>query len=135
MFPAYWQSSEPASTSPPRGAAPVKAEGMIRLVPQDRLRFGRDRREPVDRRPVVTVRRGMPGGRVLALPCTTQPPRRAAEFFALTPERVLWRRPDNPASWAWHRAEQVSEEDLGWRIGTLTQAARLELARWLRERW
>lgn len=108
------------------------AAGFIDLCPQARLMFGSDRRTPVAFRPVVEVRRD--GVRMVVLPCTSRDQSRSADFFELTPERVMWTRPEAPRSFAFCRYEAVSCDVLHERIGVMPHPARIELLKWLKER-
>jgi hypothetical protein len=122
--------------SPPPPLPPEKlwADGMIHLAQQGKLKFGSDRRVPVDVRPVVTV--NAYGGRITVLPCTSQDQSDNREFFELTEGRVMWsHRPTYAHTFASRWYEALAPDALHPnKIGLLHHPARLELLRWLRER-
>jgi len=114
----------------------VKADGIQYRCPQPSLVFGSDRRVPVNTRPVISLRRE--NGYHYVLPCTGRyPPTPPGDFFELTEERFFPTRKWEPGqhSSAYYRAEVVPEQVLDKKTGMLTQAARLELAAWLRTRY
>ena len=113
----------------------VKASGLIMLCLQSALVFGSDRRIPVRSRPVVQVRRN--GSLLAVLPCTTKSPRRPEDFFRLAPSRTFWTqsREAGDESCAYYRYEVVADGEVGKKIGTLTQGGRIDLMRWLQQRY
>lgn len=123
----------PFKPLPPSVADAGKADGFIHLCRQSALGFGSDRRTPVDFRPVVRLR--SEPGRFVVLPCTRSNSVDSAEFFALTAERAMWKRPDSDPGAAFWRYEVVSAEEAPDMIGTLTQSARVDLLKWLRGRY
>jgi hypothetical protein len=110
-----------------------KADGFVQLCQQQFLHFGSDRRTPVDYRPVVLLKSF--GGRLAVLPCTTQVQREPDALFVLDTQRVFWTRPNQPRSGAHWRYEMIDAEHATLRIGTLTQNARVDLLKWIAERY
>lgn len=112
-----------------------KADGFIHRCEQAALMFGSDRRQPTIHRPVVVVRND--GPRVIVLPCTTRDHTTSPEFFELDDKHVMWANPpDGRSSFAFYRYEVVARERLKKKaIGTMPQAARIELLNWLRSRY
>lgn len=109
------------------------AEGFVHLCRQRHLMFGSDRRVPVDARPVVRVRQD--GVRAVVLPCTTKLPDRPADFFELTPDRVEWTRAGVESSRAFWRYEVVPRSVLEEKIGVMPHGARIDLLKWLMQRY
>lgn len=118
---------------PPELVAAGKADGFVQLCQQQQLHFGSDRRKPVDYRPVVVLRAH--GGRLAVLPCTTQVEREPEALFRLSAQRVFWTRPNQPESGAYWRYEMIDGRAASLRIGTLTQGARVDLWKWITERY
>lgn len=114
-------------------ASADKAEGFVHHCDQGALMFGQDRREPVATRPVVRVTRH--DTRAVVLPCTSKPPSNPADFFELTPQRVMWKRLQaDRQTFAYWRYETVANFSLQGMIGMMPQSARIELLYWLRQK-
>jgi hypothetical protein len=110
-----------------------KADGFVQPCDQRALMFGQDRHAPAVTRPVVRVRQH--GDRAIVLPCTSKPPSNPADFFELTPERVMWtKRPDDRRTFACVRYEALEPSWLRKPIGMMPQSARIELLQWLKQR-
>lgn len=120
----------------PLGEPLGKADGFIHFCRQSALDFGHNRREPVAQRPVVRLR--LDGNRAVALPCTSQTPASAGQFFELRRDiDVLWTHPpaDERRSFAFYRYETVLLDNLGRKAAVMAQNARVELYKWLRARY
>lgn len=111
------------------------AEGRVHWCTQSALRFGADRSIAVAARPIVTLRRD--GGRAVALPCTSRDQSLNSSFRELvSPRDLLWvagikqRR-----TFAFRRYETVGLWAIGSMLGFLNHSARIDLLKWVKERY
>jgi len=116
---------------PKRQPSPPQAEfaqGKCYLARQSALVFGRNRREPLPWRPVVSW--ALDGPRVYVLPSTTK---QYPDFFFLVRDRCFLKRRHEDArdSYLCPRVEPLSLPDL-IELGTLDHPTRLDIADWKR---
>ena len=118
----------PASSSAEPVLAQEWAHGFCYIARQSRLWFGQDRREPVDWRPAVSLKRE--GDDFYVLPGTR---RSNPDFFQLTPQDGLYKQARSEArdTYLCPRYEAVNRIDLK-EIGVLHHPVRVRLMQWLR---
>ncbi len=104
------------------------AHGFCYIARQSRLKFGHDRRQPVDWRPVVSLKRE--GVDYYVLPGTRQV---NPNFFHLTPRDALFKQARSEAgdTYLCPRYEALNRIDLK-EIGLLHHPVRIRLMEWLR---
>lgn len=106
-----------------------KTHGFLYWADQQALVFGADRREPRSHRLSLSLARGT--DLTAVLPCTTQS---NPAFFHLSPEHCLRKsRSADRDSYVCPRYETVANRHLR-EEGIVTQAARVRVMRWLRDR-
>lgn len=113
-----------------------KAEGFVHICDQSVLEFGSDRKIPVKYRPVVTLRKD--GPRAVVLPCTSKDNSGSPEFFELVNDKhVHWAKKwDGRRSFACYRYEVIDPAYMHPKsVGTMPQAARIDLLNWLKSRY
>lgn len=125
---AFQHRPAPSSTEPALDRE--WAHGFCYTARQSQLRFGHDRREPVDWRPVVSLLRE--GDDFYVLPGTTRPD---PAFFRLTARDGLFKRvpAEDRDTYLCPRYEALNRIDLR-EIGVLHHPARIRLIDWLRSR-
>lgn len=111
------------------------AEGMVRWCTQSALRFGADRGIPVTARPIVTLRRD--GSRAVVLPCTSRDGSLNPSFRELvSPGAVMWVTDvSHRRTFAFRRYETVGLGMLGDKLGVMAHSARIDLLKWVKERY
>ncbi len=111
------------------------AEGMVCWCDQSALCFGADRGTPVPARPIVTLRRD--GSRAVVLPCTSRVREGNPSFREIVSTLdVMWVA-DVPRhrTFAFWRYETVGLEVLGRKFGVMNHGARIDLLKWVKERY
>lgn len=112
-----------------------KAKGFVHVCDQSALMFGSDRKEPVNYRPVVSVRRD--GMRAVVLQCTTKDQSASPDFFELVNDKhVQWTKSwDGRRSFACCCYEVINGAHLRFKVGVMPQPARIEIFNWLKSRF
>ena len=126
----------PASPPPLRAELPEPVEGFIHWARQASLIFGRDRRAPVEFRPVMRVVRRDHDW--VVLPGTTRQGARA-DFFHIpgdSPDCVFSKPEQSRDTWYFRSYECLDPEDCQERpYAMLSQRLRLAVTEWLRRVW
>ena len=129
--PTHMFQRRPKVASPPVNGRPPPAHGFCYLARQASLVFGSDRKQPVEWRPVVSLR--SEGELAYVLPSTTK---ERSEFFRLPREACFvnrLRQDVADTSYLCPRQEVIDRKEL-IEIGVLLHEYRISLATWLRER-
>ena len=104
-------------------------EGFIFRAEQQALKFGSDRRIPVQSRPVLPWRRR--DNYITVLPMTSKQQTDSSDFFSLDENEVQWLHANSKSNFINCHYEIIQNNDVGLKIAVISQNARMNITHWL----
>lgn len=105
-------------------------DGFFFATRQSDISFGGDRANPTRYRPTLSIR--FREGLALVLPATSKSQNAGLPwFFAISPNEVLWQKPESRPTFVYCMYETVPLASIGEKIGVVSQNTRMNIAHWL----
>ena len=133
MFRTPTDPNLPPSLPKPENGMPAWADGFFYKIHQSNLDFGRNRKEPVEWRPFLTLLRHEPA--ISVLPCTTRGKHNHPDYFAVPPDQARFKTEQAVQSFLFYHYETLHPSKLGQKIGLVSHSTRLDVMAWIIKRY